>query len=590
MTDHITSAPVLAPAPEPGTASALAAASAGIGQPANAAHRLPAPAGEVLRPGPSVVRRAFDLDTYVSNFRSSVLEAYRTGAADMDLAADDGVGRSLIPAGTAAARDFSSLSPLIPGFDPEKCVGCMACVSACPDSAIFACAQPRSVLSGALEGLAGSLPDPAVTAAATASVRSHFAATAKYADVPTRKGLEPADFGLFVDPAHCKGCGECVEVCTALGHNALGMIPKLDTEPQSGTSTLERYRADMAFARSLPPTPLAYRNEKALADLMLSPAAMAGFTGGAGSCSGCGEGTAVRMVLAATLGVYGEGSMGVVAETGCNTVFGSTYPYNPFSVPWTNSLFENGPADAMGIRMRWDQAGHPERRLWVFGGDGAMYDIGFQSLSRLLVSGMDIKALVLDTGAYSNTGGQASTASFTAQVAKLAAYGKAAHGKAEHRKELGRIAMAHGDVYVAQVSASNLNHFYRAVMEANEYSGPALIIAYAPCMPENGIADDMANAQGKLAVESRAFPLFIYDPRKGPSLRERLSLQGNPATKEDWSKSPDGTAFDFISFARTEGRFAQHFDKAGLPSVELEASQADRLANWHTLQEMAGIR
>jgi pyruvate/2-oxoacid:ferredoxin oxidoreductase beta subunit/Pyruvate/2-oxoacid:ferredoxin oxidoreductase delta subunit len=589
MTDNLISSPVLAPASEIGATLGLAAAPAGIGQPVHAAYRLPTPAAEALPPGPGIARRAFDLDGYISDFRGSVLEAYGTGAADAELGADEAVGRSIIPSGTAAVRDFSSLSPLIPGFDPEKCVGCMACVSVCPDSAIFACAQPRSVLTTALDDLKNSASDPAQADAMTTSARSHFAATAKYADVPARRGLEPADFGLFIDPVHCKGCAECVEVCAALGHNALGMVQKIDSE-SDGRSTLERYKADMAFARSLPATPLAYRNEKALADLMLSPAALSGFTGGAGSCSGCGEGTAVRMVLAATLGVYGAGSMGIVAETGCNTVFGSTYPYNPYTVPWTNSLFENGPADAMGIRMRWDQAGHADRKLWVFGGDGAMYDIGFQSLSRLLASGMDIKVLVLDTGAYSNTGGQASTASFTAQVAKLAAYGKSEHGKSEHRKELGRIAMAHGDVYVAQVSASNLNHFYRAIMEANEYSGPAIVIAYAPCMPENGIADDMANAQGKLAVESRAFPLFIYDPRKGPSLRERLSLQGNPAVKEDWSKSPDGTTFDFIAFARTEGRFSAHFDRAGQPSAELEASAADRLANWHTLQEMAGVR
>jgi pyruvate/2-oxoacid:ferredoxin oxidoreductase beta subunit len=294
--------------------------------------------------------------------------------------------------------------------------------------------------------------------------------------------------------------------------------------------------------------------------------------------------------MAATLQVYGPQSMGIVAETGCNTVFASTYPYNPFTVPWTNSLFENGPADALGIRLRWDQAGHADRRLWVFGGDGAMYDIGFQSLSRLVASGHDIKVLVLDTGVYSNTGGQTSTASFTAQVSKLSAYGKAEHGKQEKRKELGRILMAHGDAYVAQVAACNINHLYKAVMDANAYPGPAVIIAYTPCMPEHGIADDAANRQAKLAVESRAFPLFTYDPRRGDSLAERLSLQGNPAVKEDWSKNPDGTTFDFISFARTEGRFRQHFDAEGKPSHELEASQEDRAHDWRILQEMAGIR
>jgi pyruvate/2-oxoacid:ferredoxin oxidoreductase beta subunit len=374
----------------------------------------------------------------------------------------------------------------------------------------------------------------------------------------------------------------------AQGHNALLMTEKLDSEP-SGEGTLDRYRRDLAFYKSLPTTPVEYRNEKALADIMLGENAF-GFVGGGGSCSGCGEGTVVRMVLAATLQVHGPQSMGIVAETGCNTVFASTYPYNPFTVPWTNSLFENGPADAMGIRMRWDQAGHADRRLWVFGGDGAMYDIGFQSLSRLVASGMDIKVLVLDTGAYSNTGGQTSTASFVAQVAKLSAYGKVEHGKQERRKELGRIMVAHGEVYVAQVAACNLNHLYKAVIEANAYPGPAVIVAYAPCMPEHGIADDAANRQAKLAVESRAFPLFTYDPRRGDSLAERLSLQGNPAVKEDWSKNPDGSTFDFISFARTEGRFRQHFDKEGNASVELQASQEDRLHNWRLLQEMAGIR
>ena len=100
-----------------------------------------------------------------------------------------------------------------------------------------------------------------------------------------------------------------------------------------------------------------------------------GYVGGAGSCSGCGEATAIRMLVAATRQVHGPESMGIVAATGCNTVFGSTYCTTPTS-SWTNSLFENAPADALGIRARWDQDGHPERRLWVLGGDGAMYDIG----------------------------------------------------------------------------------------------------------------------------------------------------------------------------------------------------------------------
>jgi len=108
-------------------------------------------------------------------------------------------------------------------------------------------------------------------------------------------------------------------------------------------------------------------------------------------------------------------------------------------------------------------------------------------------------------------------------------------------------------------------------------------------MPEHGIPDDAANRQAKLAVESRAFPLFTYDPRRGESVAERLSLQGNPAIRDDWSTNPDGSPIDFLTFARTEGRFAPHFAADGTPTPEILATNEDRLANWRTLQELAGI-
>ena len=527
----------------------------------------------------------FDVDAYVGDFNRSIVAAYRRGVADAELPADVGLARSIIPPGTAATRDFSHLAPRIPEFIAEACVGCMTCVNACPDTAILGVALPEAATDAAIDAFAATTSEPAL---ATETARGHFAHTQKYAEVPKKQGKEPARFGIFVDPVHCKGCAECVEVCHALGYDALTMIDKIDTEP-SGESTLERYSRDMRLFRSLPPTPVDYRNERALADLMLGEQAL-GYVGGSGSCAGCGEATAVRMLLAATRQVHGPDSMGIVAATGCNTVFGSTYPFNPYLVPWTNSLFENAPAVALGIRARWDQAGHPERRLWVLGGDGAMYDIGFQALSRMVAAGADIKVLVLDTQVYSNTGGQASTASFGGQVTKLSAFGHAIHGRPEPRKELGRILMAHGDVYVAQTTPAHVNHFYRAVMEANAYPGPAVIVAYTPCMPEHGIADDAATRQAKLAVESRAFPLFVYDPRKGPSMAERLSLTGNPATREDWAKEPDGTPIDFLTFARTEGRFAPHFGADGASTPEIQATQLDRLANWHSLQELAGLR
>lgn len=521
----------------------------------------------------------FDTHAYVDDFNRVVVDAYRRGSADGSLPADAGVARSIIPPGTAATRDFSGLAPRIPEFISSACVGCMTCVNACPDTAILGVAQPPSVL------------DPAIAAFADAGepeLRSHFATTTKYATVPEKRGNEPAQFGIFVDPVHCKGCAECVEVCHELGYDALRMVDKVADEG-TGTGTVERYARDFRFFRSLPITPNTYRNEKALADLMLGEHAI-GYVGGAGSCSGCGEASAIRMLVAATRQVHGPESMGIVAATGCNTVYGSTYPFNPYLVPWTNSLFENAPADALGIRARWDQTGHPERRLWVIGGDGAMYDIGFQSLSRMVAAGADIKVLVLDTQVYSNTGGQASTASFGGQVTKLSAFGRTLHGRPEQRKELGRILMAHGDVYVAQTTPAHINHFYRAVMEANAYPGPAVIVAYTPCQPEHGIADDASSRQAHLAVESRAFPLFTYDPRRGPSMAERLSLQGNPSPKDDWTTLPGGEAVDFLTFARSEGRFAPHFAEDGTPSQDMLATREDRLTNWHLLQELAGTR
>jgi pyruvate ferredoxin oxidoreductase beta subunit len=260
-------------------------------------------------------------------------------------------------------------------------------------------------------------------------------------------------------------------------------------------------------------------------------------------------------------------------------------------VPWTNSLFENAPAMAMGIRSRWDQMGWQDRPLWCLGGDGAMFDIGFQSLSRLFASGMNIKVFVLDTQVYSNTGGQASTSSYTGQNTKMSVHGKAIAGKQERRKEIAQIAMMHPRTFVAQTTCAHINHFYRSVIDALEFDGPAIVCCYTTCQPEHGVADNMATDQARLAVDTRAFPLVIHDPRKGDTLRERISLQGNPAINEDWWTNPKtGQQVDFLDFARSEGRFSKHFDKQGNPSPTLLYAKQDRLENWHVLQDLAGVR
>jgi pyruvate/2-oxoacid:ferredoxin oxidoreductase beta subunit/NAD-dependent dihydropyrimidine dehydrogenase PreA subunit len=501
-----------------------------------------------------------------------VIGSYARGQ-EADLEADEYLARSLMPPASAVRRNFRNLAPEIPEFLASACVGCMDCVNECPDTAILAKVVEPQILDEKL----GRIERPELREA----LRQHFAVTTKYHDLFAKRGDTGGLFGLFIDPDKCKGCGECVVVCGS--HNALKMIPKTDLD-------LGRYELAMDLFRHLPETPPRFLNEKSLGDMMLAGRSLL-YVGGAGSCMGCGEATAVRLMLAATGFVYGADQIGIVAATGCNTVFGSTYPFNPFLVPWTNSLFENAPADAMGIRLRWDQEGHTKRRLWVLGGDGALYDIGFQSLSRMLMSGMDIKVLVLDTQVYSNTGGQASTATFTAQDAKMAAIGPAQPGKRELRKELAQIVMMHPHVLVAQTTPAHLNHFYKSILAANEYPGPAVVVCYASCMPEHGVADDRSSTQAKLAVESRTFPLLLYDPRKGERIRECLSLQGNPAIKEGWYVDPKtDQPVDFITFARTEGRFARHFDAEGNPDEFLQRAQQDRLENWRRLQELAGLR
>ena len=515
-----------------------------------------------------------DLEGFVEDFNERVVGAYNAGD-DEELPADIGVARSLIPAGTGVFRDFSYIAPEIPVFDNNNCVGCMTCVTECPDTAILG----KVIEPGLLELALAKTPE-----AERVWLGQQWAVTNKFYNVPEKKEAgSGGKFGIFIDPTKCKGCAECVQVCADLGYNALKMVEKEE-------DTIPRYRDAFDFFRSLPPTPDRFINEKVLVDMMLADRSLL-YVGGAGSCAGCGEATALRMWMAATAFAVGRDNIGIVNSTGCSTVYASTYPYNPWAVSWTNSLFENGPTDAMGVRARWDQLGWEERRLWVIGGDGAMLDIGFGSLSRMLASGMDIKVIVLDTQVYSNTGGQASTSTFRGQNTKMSPFGKVEMGKSEARKEIAQLAMMHPNVYVAQTTAAHANHFYRAALEANQYPGPAVLSVYTTCQPEHGVGDNEAMQRARAAVDSRAFPLLVYDPRKGDTIRERLSLQGNPNMKEDWYVNPKTKQpFTFVDFARGEGRFSKHFGEDGEPSDMIRSAEAERLANWRLLQDLAGMR
>ncbi|MGD9021247.1 MAG: 2-oxoacid:acceptor oxidoreductase family protein, partial [Lysobacterales bacterium] len=224
----------------------------------------------------------------------------------------------------------------------------------------------------------------------------------------------------------------------------------------------------------------------------------------------------------------GRAKLGFTNATGCTSVWGSTYPYNPYPFPWVNHLFQDAPSIAIGIfegHMRkmgdgfvsirraekllsdsydaeadeaffadfdWEQFSDEEFKLcpplFAVGGDGAMMDIGFQNLSRMLASNKPIRAIVVDTQVYSNTGGQACTSGFTGQVSDMAEYGMDQHGKEEVRKELALIAMAHRGAFVMQSSQATPAHLIQNVLKGLQARRPALFILNTPCPVEWGLA------------------------------------------------------------------------------------------------------
>jgi pyruvate-ferredoxin/flavodoxin oxidoreductase len=315
-----------------------------------------------------------------------------------------------------------------------------------------------------------------------------------------------------------------------------------------------------------------------------------------------------------TNGTTGNGrcSMGLLNSTGCTSVWGSTWPFNPYPFPWANHLFQDSTSMAMGIfeghmakmadgfkavrkaelelegkynpsehddfftYFNWEQFTDEEWLLCppvvALGGDGAMYDIGFQNLSRMMASGKPIKVIVVDTQVYSNTGGQACTSGFIGQISDMAQYGKVQKGKTEPRKEIGLIAMAHRNTYVLQATLANTSQMIEGFIDGLMTKRPAIFNLYTTCQPEHGVGDDLGVHQAKLAVESRAYPIFKYNPDNGKKVEDNFDLDGNPDIDKLWptyqlkyqeygqEKSME-VAMTFADFALTEGRFRKHFRK-----------------------------
>ncbi|MGI6357851.1 MAG: pyruvate:ferredoxin (flavodoxin) oxidoreductase [Bacillota bacterium] len=214
-----------------------------------------------------------------------------------------------------------------------------------------------------------------------------------------------------------------------------------------------------------------------------------------------------------------------------------------------------------------------KKSMWIFGGDGWAYDIGFGGLDHVLASGANVNVLVLDTEVYSNTGGQSSKATPTGAVAKFAA-----SGKKTRKKDLGQMAMSYGYVYVASVSmGANKNQLMKAVLEAEKYDGPSLIIAYAPCI-NHGINMSLSQNEAKLAVEAGYWPLYRYNPE--------LADEGKNPFILDFTE-PTG---NFAEFLKGEVRYSS-LTKKFPEQAEVLLKQAEkdaqaRLAHYKRLAEL----
>ncbi len=325
--------------------------------------------------------------------------------------------------------------------------------------------------------------------------------------------------------------------------------------------------------------------------------------------------------------------------TGCNSVYGSTHPNNPHSYPWMNSLFQDSPTTSwlFGESLIIDHAKNsviPERlasylisnetlgftndfyleythfsdscmteheieelpKVWAVGGDGALGDIGFQNLSKVVLQNRpNVNILMLDTQVYSNTGGQNSDSSVMPGGIDMNQAGMATEGKLTERKEVAKILInGHGSPFVSHISIANTPGFYRAVLDGLLYRGTSYFQAYTSCQPEHGVPDDKSAFQAKTARDSRGAPEFVFNPTRGETYREALSLRGNPEPRKDGKQKlvPDATDrynYTVAHWAYTEARFRKHFFKIK-PGEETEMTSLDRKLRMITQDDVVNRR
>ncbi len=442
-----------------------------------------------------------------------------------------------VPTGTTR-YEKRGIAVDVPAWIPENCIQCNQCSFVCPHAVIRPYLAREEDLDGAPEGF--------------------VTLEGKAKDI---KGLQ---YRIQISPLDCTGCANCVDVCPAK-EKALEMkpleevveaedtrfrfaesLPEIDVEINPKTVRGSQFRKPLfeysGACAGCGETPYI----KVITQLFGNRMVIANATG----CSSIYGGNAPTVPYSLDSSGRGPAWASSLFEDNAEFGYGFSLAINQQRsrlIETVNQVLETGLSasldDALKEWLEVKDLGDPsvkaadrvrelleaekpqgnnkelleeirekadllpKRSVWIIGGDGWAYDIGYGGLDHVIATGADVNLLVLDTEVYSNTGGQSSKSTPTAAIAKFAA-----SGKEMRKKDLGLMAVTYGYVYVAMVSmGANQNQFLKAITEAEAYPGPSIIIAYSPCIA-HGIDMSKSQREGKLAVESGYWPLYRYNP------------------------------------------------------------------------------
>ena len=512
---------------------------------------------------------------------------------DLPVSAFSGREDGTFPSG-GSQYEKRGVASFVPRWIKENCIQCNQCSLVCPHASI----RPIIIEDGA------DKPDTFATVKANG------------------KDFAGKQFRMQVSPYDCQGCGVCVNVCPAK-EKALEMDTFANQEHEAANWDFAMQQPEIEIA------PTNIKNSQFRRPLLEF----------SGACAGCGETPYAklvtqlygdRMLVANATGCSSIWGAAVPAMPYCKNAKGQ-------GPAWSNSLFEDCAEFGFGMLLgageqreqlkgiveqalagkcesennevraalqEWldnyaDGEGSKaatakllplleasdcptakeilrrkdhlvKKSVWAFGGDGWAYDIGYGGVDHVLASGEDINLLVFDTEVYSNTGGQSSKATPAAAIAKFAA-----SGKKVKKKDLGRMAMSYGYVYVAQIAmGADMNQTLKAIREAEAYPGPSLIIAYATCI-NHGVKTGMSTAQQQMkkAVQCGYWHLYRFDPR-------RKEAGENPFILD--SKEPDLSLFrDFImGEVRYNSLLKQNPEHAEALFEKTEQDARDRLESY----------